>query len=182
MSALGCEWTRGGAQCLFWVTSSSPFYEASSMRLSWGLGIKNSESVGLKHIHHLWWLNLSKNLDPIFFPHSVITVTDLNLRLKWSAFLLNTCCFWHKHMRIRASVCVSRSVVSDSLWPHGLQPARLLCPWNSPGMNTGVDCHSLLQRNFPTQGSNAILLHFRQILNHFSYREVCGLIHGWNQL
>ena len=44
---------RGGAQCLFWVTSSSPFYEASSVRLSWGLGIKNSESVGLKSIHHL---------------------------------------------------------------------------------------------------------------------------------
>ena len=33
-------------------------------------------------------------------------------------------------------VCGSRSVVSDSLWPRGLQPARLLCPWNSPGKNT----------------------------------------------
>ena len=39
-------------------------------------------------------------------------------------------------------VCVSRSVVSDSLRPHGLQPARLLSPWDSPGKNTGVDCHS----------------------------------------
>ena len=25
--------------------------------------------------------------------------------------------------------CLSHSVMSDSLWPHGLQPARLLCPW-----------------------------------------------------
>ena len=33
---------------------------------------------------------------------------------------------------------LSRSVVSDSLWPHGLYPARLLCPWNSPGKNIGV--------------------------------------------
>ena len=34
--------------------------------------------------------------------------------------------------------------VSDSLWPHGLQPTRLLCPWSSPGKNTGVSIHSLL--------------------------------------
>ena len=32
---------------------------------------------------------------------------------------------------------------------------RLLWPWNSPGKNTGVDCHSLLQGNFPIQGSNS---------------------------
>ena len=32
--------------------------------------------------------------------------------------------------------------------------ARLLCPWDSPGKNTGVGCHSLLQGIFPTQGSN----------------------------
>ena len=43
------------------------------------------------------------------------------------------------------------SVVSDSLWPHGLQPARLLCPSNSPGKNPGVGCHFLLQGIFPTQ-------------------------------
>ena len=33
---------------------------------------------------------------------------------------------------------VSHSVTSDSLGPQGLQPARLLCPWDSPGKNTGV--------------------------------------------
>ena len=38
----------------------------------------------------------------------------------------------------------SRSVVSDSLQPHGLWPARLLCPWGFPGKNTGVDCHFLV--------------------------------------
>ena len=37
------------------------------------------------------------------------------------------------------------SVVSDSVRPHGLQPTRLLCPWDSPGKNTGVGCHFLLQ-------------------------------------
>ena len=55
-------------------------------------------------------------------------------------------------------VCV-HSVVSDSLWPHGLRPARLLCPWNFPGKNTGVGCHFLLQRIFPSQRSNLSLLH-----------------------
>ena len=40
---------------------------------------------------------------------------------------------------------VSRSVVSDSLRPHGLQPTRLLCPWDFLGKNTGVGCHRLLR-------------------------------------
>ena len=35
--------------------------------------------------------------------------------------------------------------MSDSLRPHGLQPTRLLSPWDSPGKNTGVGCHFLLQ-------------------------------------
>ena len=38
----------------------------------------------------------------------------------------------------------SRSVVSDSSWPHGLQPTRLLRPWDFPGKTTGVGCHHLL--------------------------------------
>ena len=40
----------------------------------------------------------------------------------------------------------SRSVVSDSSWPHGLQPTRLLRPWDFPGKSTGVGCHCLLER------------------------------------
>ena len=39
----------------------------------------------------------------------------------------------------------SRSVVSDSSWPHGLQPTRLLSPWDFLGKSTGVGCHCLLQ-------------------------------------
>ena len=48
--------------------------------------------------------------------------------------------------------------------------SMLLCPWNSPGKNTGVDCHSLLQGIFQTQGSNLDLPHCRQILYHLSHR------------
>ena len=67
------------------------------------------------------------------------------------------------------SVCLkvnvlSCSVMLDSLWPHGLQPTKFFCPWNSAGKNTGVGSHSLLQGIFLTQGSNACLLHCRQIL------------------
>ena len=46
-----------------------------------------------------------------------------------------------------ACACVC-SVMSDSLWPHGMQPARLLCPWDFPGKNTGVGCH------FSSKGSS----------------------------
>ena len=35
--------------------------------------------------------------------------------------------------------------MSDSVWPHRRQPTRLPCPWDSPGKNTGVGCHFLLQ-------------------------------------
>ena len=53
----------------------------------------------------------------------------------------------------------SRQVVSYSLWPHGLQPARLLCPRDFPGKNTGVGCHFLLQGIFLTLGRNLHPLH-----------------------
>ena len=47
---------------------------------------------------------------------------------------------------------ITRSVVSDSVQTLGLEPARPLCPWNSPGKNTGVGCHPLLQGNLPNPG------------------------------
>ena len=53
----------------------------------------------------------------------------------------------------------SHSVLSDSLRPHALEAARLLCPWDSLGKNTGVGCHSLFQGIFLTQGLNLGLLH-----------------------
>ena len=53
---------------------------------------------------------------------------------------------------------LSHSVMSDSMRRSRLSPARLLCPWHSPGKNTGVGCHVLLQAIFPTQGSNPCLL------------------------
>ena len=49
-----------------------------------------------------------------------------------------------KHCCCCCCCCVA-SVVSNSMQPHRRQPTRLLCPWDSPGKNTGVGCHFLLQ-------------------------------------
>ena len=48
-----------------------------------------------------------------------------------------------------------------TLRPRGLQPTRLLCPWDPPGKSTGLGCHFLLQGIFPTQGSNPTRLHWQ---------------------
>ena len=61
----------------------------------------------------------------------------------------------------RCEVFSAISVMSNSLRPHGPQPPRLLCPWDSPGKNTGVGCHFLLWGIFPTQRSNPRLLHWQ---------------------
>ena len=61
------------------------------------------------------------------------------------------------------------SVTFNSLWPHGLSPT-LLCPWNSPGKNTGVGSHSLPQGIIPIQGLNPGFLHCWQILYYLSHQ------------
>ena len=44
--------------------------------------------------------------------------------------------------------------------------------WDSPGKNTDLGCHFILQGNFPTPGSNLDLPHCRQILYHLSYKKI----------
>ena len=89
---------------------------------------------------------------------------------------------------------------SDSLWPHGLQPTRLLRPWDFPGKGTGVGCHCLLWdfmlvRHYCRIISRSLLWWFignvsfyleciRQIFaipNHsFSYSICCGFLSKWS--
>ena len=55
-------------------------------------------------------------------------------------------CLTHKQQLLGICCCCCvASVVSDSVRPHRLQPTRLHRPWDSPGKNTGVGCHFLLQ-------------------------------------
>ena len=63
----------------------------------------------------------------------------------------------------------SRSVMSNSYRSHGLQPTRLLRPWDFPDKSIGVGSLSLLQWIFLTQESNWGLSHCRQILYQLSY-------------
>ena len=69
------------------------------------------------------------------------------LRVLWTAKRSN-------QSILKKSENESRSVLSNSLWPHEPYLTRLLCPWDFPGKNTGVGCHFLLQGIFLTQGLN----------------------------
>ena len=68
----------------------------------------------------VWYSHISKNFPVCCDPHSQ---------------RLCCCCY----------CCQVASVVSDSMRPHRWQPTRLPHPWDSPGKNTGVGCHFLLQ-------------------------------------
>ena len=78
---------------------------------------KNLEQKNLKNLEdlHIWFQNLLKGYSS-----------------EYSGYWL-------------AAAAAVTSVVSNSVWPHGWQPTRLPCPWDSPGKNTGVGCHFLLQ-------------------------------------
>ena len=68
-----------------------------------------------------------------------------------------TYCFYCWVKRCMGAVT---SVMSNSLQRYGLcSPSGSSCPWDSPGKNTGVGCHTLIQGIFLTQGSNLHLLH-----------------------
>ena len=76
--------------------------------------------------------------------------------------------------------CLITKSCPTVLWPHGLQSARLLCPWNSPGKNTGMGSYSLLQGIFWTQGLKLGLLHCWQILCCLSHQGAhCYLWWYW---
>ena len=71
------------------------------------------------------------------------------LKQKCSSFKVICCC------------CSVAKLCPPLLWRHGLQTARLLCPWDFSGKNTRVGCHFILQGIFPTQGLNSCLLHWQ---------------------
>ena len=79
--------------------------------------------------------------------------------------LLSSCRAQASHCSACVLSCFSSVPLFATLWT---QPTRLLCPWDFPGMNTGIGYHALLQRIFQTQGLNSHLLH----LVHW---QVCSL-------
>ena len=79
--------------------------------------------------------------------------------------------------KVQVSERVKVAQLCLTLQPHGLQPTRLLCPWNFPGKNTRVGGHPLLQGIFLIQGLNLGLLHCRQILYHLSHQGSIFLLY-----
>ena len=72
----------------------------------------------------------------------------------------------------------TRSVLSDSLQPHGLLPTRLHHLWDFPGKSTGAGCYVLLQEIFPDQGLNQGLPNCRQTLYRLNHQG--NLFGKWN--
>ena len=91
---------------------------------------------------------MSRNLIHTHLPLGFILCDTIALLIILANF--RQCCllFTAKTMITECSCCCSRqvsSVMSNSARPHGLQPTRLPRPWDSPGKNSRVGCHFLLQ-------------------------------------
>ena len=98
-----------------------------------------------RNINNLWYADAAKSLqscptlcDPIDGspPGSPVPGILQARTLEWVAISFSNA--WKEKWKW------SHSVLSDSSWPHGLQPTRLLCPQDFPGKSTGVRCHCLL--------------------------------------
>ena len=92
----------------------------------------------------------------------------INSKKIWSKWLNGEMLKASIYLIICVCVCArvfSCSAVSNSSQSYGPWPARFLCPWGSPGKNTGAGCHALLQGLLPIQGLNPRLL--------------CPILAGW---
>ena len=94
-----------------------------------------------------FWLFKHVRQDAKPFTHFTLFAT-LSFIVTYFIYVFLLSCFSHVWL------CMTLCHPMDS-------SARLLCPWDSPGKNTGMDCYALLQGIFPTQGSN---LHFLGLL------------------
>ena len=87
--------------------------------------------------NHHEWIALLWGLE-----NSKLTTKGINLI---KLIFYGDVCLWFEVLSICCCCCQIPSVMSDSVRPHRRQPTRLPCPWDSPGKNTGVGCHCLLQ-------------------------------------
>ena len=110
------------------------------MSLAWEI----RQSSGLKLIIHV--LSECRGPSP-FFAH--VNSQDFGSQRAALSFRLQ---MWS----VLACCVPSRSVVSDSLPPHGLQPARLPRPWGPPGKHSGVGCPALLHGIFQTRDQTCV--------------------------
>ena len=122
----------------------------------WTVAHQASLSMGFSK----YWSGLRCPL-PGDFPNSDIQPASLCL-LHWQASSLPLTPPGKPLIRCNTNMLVAK--LCPTLQCHGVQPARLLCPWNSPGKNTGVGCHFLLHGIFQSLELNPSLLHCRRML------------------
>ena len=121
----------------------------------------------MKHSSHLLQLNPRPHMwfTSYLTAHSLPFSLACSSALRWSTSGLSSWSFFSLY-----SCC---AVLSPQLCPTLCDPMDCSrpgtsVPGDSPGKNAGVDCHTLLQRIFPTQGLNPDLPHCRQILYHLN--------------
>ena len=144
------------------------------------LGNKSLHLITTSHLLILICLDLYKennktkrsNLPKV----TQLVISTFRTRLVYFNPLILAFLPWQNNLGWDTEAKWSGLFVSDSVRPHGLQPTRLLCPWDFLGNSTGVDCHFLLQAIFPTQGSNPGLPHCRQTLYRLSHQ---GSLRYW---
>ena len=100
---------------------------------------------------------------PVCILSHYLIFTQIQLQHFQSAYIMHG-------LKMRAVLCLVAQLC-PTLCARGLQPAKLLCPWDSPGRNPGVDCHALLQGIFLTQGLNPGFPHCRQIFYCLSHSD-----------
>ena len=139
----------------------------------------HTDSTFLRYLLDVWIIKAEPSVKSLPTPASQLVVTrSLSLAVlltRVSKSVLDYSFLLKLAHGMKRCVCSVVSVVSDFLCPHGLQPTRLLCPWDFPGKNTGEGRHALLQGIFLTQESNPYLLHCRRILYHWATVEAHGM-------
>ena len=121
-------------------------------RLLWGLAVKRCNSDNMLGSKKCWggWnvrppkMSVSWSLESVPIPPSMVKETLVVVQLLSHVWLL---------------------------WPHGPQPVRLLCPWDSPGKNTGVGCHSSSRESSQPRDQTHIPCIGRRMLYHWVTRE-----------
>ena len=127
--------------------SSTPRVYPNSCPLSWWCHLTISSSVvpSSSCLQSIWSMLPSRFsrvqlcATPEMTPHQALPSLGFSRQEHWSGLPLPS------PMNESEKWKSSLSAMSDSSQPHGLQPTRLLCPWDSPGKSTGVGCHCLLR-------------------------------------
>ena len=140
---------RRASQVVWWVKNLPAMWEMQEMQVG-SLGGEDPPEEGMA-------------------THSSILAFSMIQRMFYLA--QNDHFHWVKNFIWNSCIMYVCSVTSSSLRLYRPQPPRLLCPWESPGKNTGVGCHAFLRGIFPTQGSNPGLPHCRWILYCLSHQR-----------